>query len=359
MNYKQKYLKYKQKYNYLKNINQFGGLKENTVHIYNGGSFSPVTIAHQQICIDTIEFLMVHFIDTTIDNIILHLVPASDFYEKQSVKSECISFEDRKEMVEIMAENIKENIKFKDKPKPYKLEVIVDDIEQRIAHTDKLDGSGKNGYIGTYRYLNKFAEEYDCIPGNIYLLFGLDNANSLVTSIANSIGSFKRWKNSLHLVSKFKFLIYPRSGSHINYLDLCCSFNNNLKLFNSNPDGQEELNFTHGNNGLEDIRSELDYFLKNSIEFMKNHFIEIKNSKGNESGDSIALAEISSSNIRKVLYKYDDFTIKESIIEENLSNIDPKLIEMIKKLYKNGRVCEGEEKFDIIARSIPDDWKNK
>jgi nicotinic acid mononucleotide adenylyltransferase len=355
MNYQKKYLKYKSKYLHLK---KYGGSPENTIHIYNGGSFSPPTIAHQQICIDTFSFLMNHFKESHIDTIILHLVPTSDMYDKPSVKPECVPYDARKAMLDIMAQNIKEKLVVSHKA--YTLNVVVDNIEQIIAYQDKPDGSGPNGYIGTYKYLHAFATHNGFIPHNIYLLYGLDNAISLVTSSVTSDGKIKRWKNPLHLVSNFKFLIYPRSGSSVDHSMLSSLFNSNLELFLSKPDEQEEINLTNGKNNLDDIDAQLKSFVSNPAEFMTQRFIEVSNSASSAGADIISIAELSSSSVRKVLYDYSShgFTLKESKINEILETVDPKIRDIARTLYKNGKACEGESKFADIVSGIPADWKN-
>jgi len=367
MNFQQKYLKYKGKYLSLKkeiltqgNSFKGGAGEETTIHIYNGGSFSPPTIAHQQICIDTFNFLMNHFKDTPIDTIVLHLVPTSDMYNKPSVKPDCIPYDARRAMLDIMAQNIRDAVP--PKTEKYTLAVVVDDIEQAIAHEAKPDGSGPNGYIGTYKYLDQFVSRNKFTPENVYLLYGLDNAVSLVTSTKTAEGRFKRWLNPIHLVSKFKFLIYPRSGSKVDHDALARIFDANIRLYTSEPAGQEELNLKTGTNDLEDIHGQLESFGKNPVEFMKQRFIEVSGAVGSAGADVISIAETSSSNIRKVLYDYNTgtsgFTIKESKINEILETVDPKIRGIVRELYKNGSACEGVEKFGEIITSIPADWKN-
>jgi len=368
MNFQHKYLKYKSKYLSLKRNILIGGAgEETTIHIYNGGSFSPPTIAHQQICIDTFNFLMSHFKDShfkdsPIDTIVLHLVPTSDMYNKPSVKPDCIPYGARKAMLDIMAQNIREAVLASTTTDKYTLAVVVDDIEQAIAYEAKPDGSGPNGYIGTYKYLDQFVSRNKFIPENVYLLYGLDNAVSLVTSTKVAEGEFKRWLNPIHLVSKFKFLIYPRSGSKVDHDALARIFDANIGLYTSEPAGQEELNLQTGTNDLEDIHSQLESFGKNPVDFMKQRFIEVSGAVGSAGADVISIAETSSSNIRKVLYDYNTgtsgFTIIESKINEILETVDPKIRGMVRELYKNGAACEGAEKFAEIIASIPADWKN-
>jgi nicotinic acid mononucleotide adenylyltransferase len=358
MDFQQKYLKYKTKYLQLKNSLIGGNPEEKIIHIYNGGSFSPPTIAHQQICIDTFSFLMNHFKDSPIDTIVLHLIPTSDMYDKPSVKPDCVPYAARRTMLDIMAQNIKEKLVILHKA--YTLAVVVDDIEQIIAYEPKPDGSGPNGYIGTYKYLNAFATRNGFIPDNIYLLYGLDNALSLVTSTETADGKIKRWKNPIHLVSKFKFLIYPRSGSNVDHSILSRLFDANIVLFMSKPDIQDEINLTNGKNDLDDIDTQLKSFASNPAEFMTQRFIEVSNSASSSGADSISIAELSSSNIRKVLYDYSSagFTLKETKINEVLETVDPKIRDIVKTLYKNGAACEGDAKFAEIVASIPADWKN-
>jgi hypothetical protein len=192
MNFEQKYLKYKGKYLSLKKEiltqgNRFkgGAGEETTIHIYNGGSFSPPTIAHQQICIDTFNFLMNHFKDSPIDTIVLHLVPASDMYNKPSVKPDCIPYEARRAMLDIMAQNIREAVHASTTTDKYTLAVVVDDIEQAIAYEAKPDGSGPNGYIGTYKYLDQF------VFTKKYYKFFTNNINDIqLYNIENYINVF-------------------------------------------------------------------------------------------------------------------------------------------------------------------------
>ena len=159
MTFEQKYLKYKNKYINLKH-NQYGAGHE-TIHIYNGGSFSPPTKAHEKICIDTFNFFMNYLKDSNIDTIILHLVPTTDMYDKSSVKSECIPYNTRVEMLKIITQNIIEKIVLIHKA--YKLRIIVDEIEQKIAYEPKNDNSeDKKGFIGTYNYLEEFAKLNKC-----------------------------------------------------------------------------------------------------------------------------------------------------------------------------------------------------
>jgi hypothetical protein len=129
---------------------------------------------------------------------------------------------------------------------------------------------------------------------------------------------------------------------------------------------QEEINLLDksGANNLEDIDTQLKSFGSNPVQFMKEHFIEVSGSSRGE-GDSISIAETSSSNIRKVLYDYSTgsdlsagFTIKESKINEILETVDPRIRGIVRELYRNGTACEGAAKFAEIVASIPADWKN-
>jgi nicotinic acid mononucleotide adenylyltransferase len=348
MNFKQKYINLK--------YNQFDCDEKEIIHIYYGGSFSPPTIAHQKICTDIILFLMKYLHETEIKIIILHIVPTSDMYYKPSVKPECIDFNKRVEMLEIIAQNINKEIK----SERYIFNCKIDIIENIISHEIKSDGSGENGYVETYKYMEEFIKRNNYIPNNIYLLFGLDNAISLVSSIKKNTDYYDRWSGSIHMISNFKFLIYPRHGININYNELSKLFISNIESFKCNRHNQIDINLIDGNNNLEDIEDKLEEFTKYPIQFMKNRFIEIDNSLNNNT-DIISIAETSSSNIRKILYDYtkEGFTIKQSKIDEILSTIDPNIKKFIleNKLYTNGEICEGKDKFEEIKINIPIDWK--
>ena len=359
MNFKLKYLKSKNRYLSIKYNNQIGSaesLDNNIIHIYYGGSFSPPTIAHQTICIDTIHFLMDYYQDSDINKIILHIVPTSDLYNKFSVKHDCIPFEKRIEMLKIIIQNIKEKIIRNEK---YEIIINVDDIEQELAHI-KNENNEPQGYLGTYPCVIDFATKYGYNSKNIYLLYGLDNAISLVSLIIKADGKIQRWKDALHLISKFKYLIYPRSGVNIDYELLIRLLNEHLVSFFSSDYNLDEININTGENNLDDVSEELELFKNNPMQFMQDHFIQVKNDSNEcSSGDSISIAETSSSNIRKVLYDYSSygFTIKPCIINENLEMIDSKIKPIILELYKNGINCEGTVKFNEILSSIPEEWK--
>jgi hypothetical protein len=163
MNFKLKYLKSKKKYSSFKYNNQIGSAEivdNNTIHIYYGGSFSPPTIAHQTICIDTIHFLMNYYQDKDINQIIFHIIPTSDLYNKFSVKDNCIPFIKRIEMLEIMSQNIIEKINSNNK---YNIIINVDRIEQELAHILN-EHDEPQGYLGTYPCLIDFSNKYKYNP---------------------------------------------------------------------------------------------------------------------------------------------------------------------------------------------------
>lgn len=332
-----------------------------TYHIYNGGSFSPPTLAHQEICINSIKYLMEYIIKNSydIDTIILHIVPCSDLYDKPSVSSDCVTFNDRFNMLKTMAHNITtkigglQTVSINGITKTFDIKINVNDFENKLSHT--IDSNGKKiGYIGTYKYLAKWS--IDKISSNIFLLFGLDNAISLIT------GGTNRWNNSIHLVSKFKFLIYPRSGVSINYSFMSSLFDENINdcVTNLREDINIEknpINFISDITfDLDDVKIDIDIFKSNPEKFMKEHFIEVKTDIQSDI-DIITLAETSSSGVRKVLYNYGpEFKLKQSVIDENLKMIDPCILPIVKTLYSNGRICEGETKFQEIKSSMPADW---
>lgn len=322
--------------------------EETTCHIYNGGSFSPVTLSHQQICRNTVNFLMDYLKDTPIDKIVLHIAPTSDLYQKQSVGEKCVSFEERKKLLENIIDDLISSMTpiKKSNGLDYRIEIKINDIEQVMSHIE-IDGK-KNGYMGTYSYLAEFSK--DKIKENIYLLYGLDNINSLVLSKLSDDGTkINRWSNPIHLVSQFKFLANPRYGQEIDYEKVTADFRNNIELFRTNSIFQKELNVITGENNLEDISKELMEFDSNPIEFMKKRFIKMI---------SIVEADVSSSYVRKHLYNYEDFNIKPDLIEKVLSEtINPKNISTVKSMYKNGKECEGVDKFLEIKSGISIDDK--
>jgi nicotinic acid mononucleotide adenylyltransferase len=320
--------------------------KDTTIHIYCGGSYSPPTIAHETICLDTITFLQEYCFDKPFDKIVFHIVPASHFYGKPSIGLECISFEDRFAMLSIMSEKIRAKINPVFKDKKYEIEIGVSDFEHVVSLREKK-------YLGTYNYLSEFAKTYDINPNNVFLLYGLDNAKLLLTT------GPKRWKNPIHLVSNFKFLIYPRSGDQINYAKFIELFSENIKTFNpADPTTQEINNITKGNN-LDDIQKEVGEFNSNPEGYMRDRFITVTSSNADEKNDSVSIAEASSSNIRLVLYEYPDFKIKDEIIHQNLQMLDSRILAYIQdhRLYKNGDACEGSPKYiEIIKKVVEDNW---
>jgi nicotinic acid mononucleotide adenylyltransferase len=340
MSFRQKYLKYKYKYLYLKN--QSAGSDVNTCHIYNGGSFSPPTLAHQEVCIETIKFLMEYFVSNTINSnvinkIVLHIVPVSDIYPKASVKNECIPYIIRRAMLQIMIQNILDHIIVHTNTfrKKYVIQIDVNNIEYEVSSVD--------GFIGTYRYIDKFSNKFNISPSNIFLLYGLDNVKNLVS------GGINRWQNSIHLVSKFKFLTYPRSGQTINYSELISKFKENIDEFNSS---QKELNISNGLNDLNDILDKICEFKSNPEMFMRERFIEVIASQSTDKNDIVSMAEASSSNIRKVLYNYSDFTVSEDLKTEIFKTIDSRILRIAMDYYKNGLMCEKEEDFEKIKTSM-------
>jgi len=336
--YSNKVFKYENK---LYKLNQKGGNGDDTIHVYNGGSFSPPTIAHEKICCDTILFLQKHFrTNDTIKKIVMHVVPVSDIYPKDTVKAKCIPFDARFHMLTIMVDKVRKNINSNYEGKEYIIDINIDPIEQEITKSQ--------GFIGTYKYVSLFAQKYSINPSNIFLLYGLDNVKGIITT------GPKRWKNPIHLVSKFKILVYPRSGSNINYKEFADLFADNINSFD--PSTQTEENLTTNASGLDDIKSEINIFYDKEnplqIQFMKEHFLEVSGIPVGEK-DIISIADASASKIRAVLYNYDGFTLRQKIICESLDGLDPDILAFIEdnKLYKNGANCEGTT-YDTLSASM-------
>jgi nicotinic acid mononucleotide adenylyltransferase len=325
----------------------------NTIHIYNGGSFSPVTLAHQQMCIDTIKAMQKHFLETTKTKIIMWITPVPDVYPKETVKPACISYDARRAMLEIMISNVQKTFDYTFEGKTYELEIKLNDIEMIVSHEPNKEGSGENGFVGTYMYVSEFAKRNSINPNDVYLLYGLDNGKNMFRIDDG------RWKSPIHLISKFKFLIYPRSGSSIDYSEFIKLYSSNIVTFNpaTNPK-HIDINLETNTHDLDDLKTELYTFYLDPLAFMKDHFVEVV-SPTTTGEDGISFAETSSSNIRKVLYYYADFRIKSEIISEQLKMIDPQILAFIQEngLYTNGLVCEGEKKYLQIIDEIPPEWK--
>jgi hypothetical protein len=94
--YEEKYLKYKKKYVLLKNIYQKGGNPDDNIYIYYGGSFSPITIAHLNMALYAINTILTLFSGDDKKKIIFYFVPTPTVYDKGSVSTKCISYENRK-----------------------------------------------------------------------------------------------------------------------------------------------------------------------------------------------------------------------------------------------------------------------
>jgi nicotinic acid mononucleotide adenylyltransferase len=345
MIYYNKYLKYKDKYTALKkSINsklvvnselQVGGSisidEDHTIHVYFSGVFSPPNIAHELMCIDTINFFIKHNENTNIKRIILHIVPSSDFYYVQHVKSNCIKFEERFKMLEIMIESIKKKIN----KKKIDVQIFVNDIEQLLSYNNR-------SFIGTYSYLLEFSRGKK--SKNIYLLYAFDIVLSL-------INYNPRWKNPIHLVCKFKILAYTYPYYNFNHDKLLDLFNENIndykKRIREGFTGYNEYNeHTKDSNNLDDISNDLVDLQVNPNKFIKEHFIEIQSSNND-------VANIYSYKIREVLYTYN-FKLNNTYVKTQLSYLNPNIKKYIstKKLYKNGIECEGIENFEKIKLQL-------
>jgi len=324
----------------------------NTIWIYNGGSFSCPTIAHQQIVISTINFLFEYYLFSNISTIEYYIEPVSDLYSKPSVKPECISFEDRFKMLSMMVDNIiktmcelyshadkKGIIRCIYKGKIYNIKIILEPLEQEISHQRGM-------YVGTYEYLLEFQKGKN--PDNIYLLFGADNIYSLLSPI-------KRWKNPIHLFLNYKFMAYSRDGFELDFNKMAQNLTQCIDNFDKFT--HIETDYQNKSNGIEDISSKIELFKSNPIDFVNKHVIKVEikpdpNIAGEQ--DILALAEMSSSKARQALYTDLKYLFKPDDIKERLSFLAPNILEFILSngLYSSGEICEGKENFSKIKSEL-------
>ena len=127
-------------------------------YIIYGGAFNPPTIGHYKI----IEYLLNNFDEKLI------ILPTNHFYKV----NEIISFEHRKNMIEIMCENYKDRIE-------------ISNYEQTL---DK--------YYGTYYTLKYFDHPLFVIG-------------------ADSLNTINQWINYPSVVKENKFIVFPRDGINI------------------------------------------------------------------------------------------------------------------------------------------------
>lgn len=127
-------------------------------YIIYGGAFNPPTIGHYKI----IEYLLNKF-----DNKLI-ILPTNNYYKS----NEIVSFEHRKEMINLMLE------KYSDR-------IIVSDYEQTL---DK--------YYGTYYTLKHFEHPLFVIG-------------------ADSLDTIHQWINYPNVVKENKFIVFPRDGVNI------------------------------------------------------------------------------------------------------------------------------------------------
>lgn len=323
----------------------------NTIHIYNGGSFSSPTRAHQKIVSDTIKFLREYYLHSNIDTFEYTIAPVSDFYPKLSVKPACISFEARFDMLSMMVGNIiselttNDSFEYSDgiihclyKGKRYKIQIILTRLEQEISHQ-------RGGYVGTYEYLLEYSKGKD--PNNIYLSFGGDNMYSLLSPI-------QRWKNPIHLFLNFKFMAYSREGFELDYGKMAQDLIQCIGEFDRSK--HIETDYLNNSNGLEDIRDKIELFHNDPIRCIGEHVIKIDISSDTKTDkqDVLALAEMSSSKARQALYEDLNYLLEPSEIEQYLGCLAPNIREFIlsNRLYTSGEICEGPENFAKIKSEL-------
>ena len=157
--------------------------------------------------------------------------------------------------------------------------------------------------------------------------------------------SINPWNNSLHLLSKYNFLIYPRASDSIDHEILFSNIKNNIILFKekikkmnennilskSNPTKQifvdqnnnklfGEYNYNTGKNNIVDIQHVLDEL---SLVKIQKKILTIYIDHGtSESEEKLKISEISSTKIRDLL--------KNKNIENRLCNT--KLINQVIKI---------------------------
>jgi nicotinic acid mononucleotide adenylyltransferase len=325
--------------------------KSNIAHIYNGGSFSCPTLAHQEIVIGTIGYLLKYYLHSQIDTIEYTIAPVSDLYPKASVNPACISFEHRFTMLSHMVENIIselvsiDSFEYSDgiihclyEGKRYKIQIILTRLEQEISHQ-------RGKYVGTYEYLKEFEKNKD--PDNIYLVFGADNIYSLLSPI-------ERWKNPIHLFLNFKFMAYSREGFELDYGKMAQDLIQCIGEF----DGSQhiETDYKNNSNGLEDIRDKIKLFRDDPVGCIGEHVIKIDISSDTKTDkqDVLALAEMSSSKARQALYEDLNYLLEPCEIEQFLSYLAPNIREFIlsKRLYSSGEICEGAKNFAKIKSEL-------
>jgi len=300
-------------------------IREKPIHVYYGGSFSPPTIAHRDVGIDTIRFLLKNH-----SSIVFHYVPVSHTYGKASISVECIAEKQRMEMLKIMINSINPKLfgdefqkyemkkntsrysyKFLQNQKEIVRSVDYENYVVTFASHDKqvmicandfeqsfTNGLGTN-YIGTYEYLDNFSRT-NGIDSPIYLLVGGDNAKGLLS------GS---WKKAVHLIAQYVLLVYPRSNDQFStdlYMDWFSKNPKIIDLYTIPIDQQtivdkiliNELNPFVQPNGMIDLTKTEE--LKS---FIIKHVMTIVIEEKTIDKDKLNIAEASSSSIRDLLYK--------------------------------------------------------
>ncbi len=164
-------------------------------------------------------------------------------------------------------------------------------------------------------------------------MFGADNIYSLIS------GGKSRWKNSLHLIFKYKLLFCSRTGFLIDWDKIVNDLNNNILTVNLESD--IELNSLTGLNNLDDIANKIALYQSDPKAFLQQNIIEInyKTILNTSNLDLTLLAETSSSDVRKVIYEYNNNS--NEFIEDKLIVLAPNIKNFIfkNKLYTNNINC--------------------
>jgi len=361
MQHYSKYLKYKQKYLQLKqklSKKLIGGNPD--IYVYNGGSFSPITIGHKTVAVDAIKYLLKQNPDSIIH---YHFVPTTTFYSKLSVQEECIRWEDRVELIRSVIGEIQHD--FEDNKASLlrqginvdNLRITCDTFEQDISLPTK-------SFLSTYIYLEEFCKHNSIRSDQVVLLYGQDNIEDICLGPYTTVPQKpnNKWANGLHLLAKYKFLFYPRQDNSINYEKLYDFIRGNIDLFTSHtmpihctyntsihsffdPDNTKiygEFDATTGNNDILDIMPQLEAI--NPVT-LKDKIFSIQSTEPVNTGssaDAISIAEVSSSAVRALLVDKNVEQRNHPEIHSELSKyVTPRVLDRLinSELYINS-ICD-------------------
>ena len=452
-NFQYKYLKYKHKYIEEKKLllQQKLSLKgggDDAIRIHYGGSFSPPTRAHTKLAIDAITFMVNHILNNKnlsgINKIYFHYAYVHEIYGKSSINTKCVSAKHRAMMLQLTAENVINqllnnknplnknllskregnglnlNIQTSTGQRNIMVEVIVEHLEQYLSNprlegqTDDvlkryeiLSGIHYDEYPGTYVYLETFCKLYGIHPDRVYLLFGIDNMETMVRGfkmdeikhegqyeLINNINAYRDkiktryWTNAIHLIFKYKILMYPRNNKSLDntLLEKYLAANIRDQILNQDvmyPNTKDyvfvELNNLNNTNSLSDLNelkdlSDPDYepILQRikDTSIVKNNIIEVVVEDVASTDTSItdtSIADTSSSDVREMLYVYNEYVtifnkkdktqeddeyiqgmrkladieyIKNKILEKMMDNVLEYILQEKMYTINRGKTCE-------------------